>query len=172
MDQEIKKLVVERYEVLPQKIQEFLLKPTLTSSIRIVAQKHNLPEAKATTLENEVVMTLLGFEPLESFDERIMKELLIPGSVAASIERDLKETVFHEVEDELLRIEKEQKEYDKQLEKEGQKPQIAQAPAFKTIAIEEKALPPQEPAPLPSYAKPLTEAPRYTSEDPYRERPQ
>lgn len=164
MDQETKQLVQERYQELPQILQNALLRPTLTSSIRLIAEKHHLPTEKASLLEDEVVLTLLAFEPLTRFDERIMAELLIPGSVAASVARDLDEMIFTEVREDLTEITKEHEEHDKMEEKEMNS-SVDVVPSRSAITPMPPVVP-QTPAPSP-----VAQMPRYVKDDPYRESP-
>jgi len=153
MEPDIQDIISARYEELPPKLRALVVKPTLAPTIRIIAEKHHLPEDKITTLENEVMLVLLAFEEVRGFDERIVAELLIPGSLATSITRDLDTMVFAEVLDELTGIYKERADYEK---------------AHPTVTPPQTFAPMPEVAPTPT-TKPLTEAPRYTTQDPYRE---
>jgi len=163
MEDETKKLIAEQYQELPPKLQELLMKPVLTSTIRVIAEKHHLSVDKAVMLENEVVLTLLAFESLESFDERIMAELLIPGSVATSIERDLNEMVFGEVREELDALLEEQE----RLETTETESLVDDEPSRPVIAAEPSTLP-TSPTAAPN---PVAQMPRYVKDDPYRESP-
>lgn len=173
MDEQTNKIIQERYNLLPQKIQEFILKEQVVSSIQIIGEKYRLPPDKVTVLENEIIMTLLALEPIAGFDERIMAELLIPGSLATSIERDVKKLIFLEVEQELLVLEKEYAENEKKIAAESPSaPNIPLSPVFKERITGKDTVP--EPKPtntetVPSYSKPMTDIPRYVSSDPYRE---
>lgn len=154
MEPDIQDIISARYDELPPKLKVLVLKPTLTPTIRIIAEKHHLPEDKITALENEVMLVLLAFEEVGGFDERIVAELLIPGSLATSITRDLDTMVFAEVQGELTTIYRERAEYEKT------HPTVTPPQTFTHVPD------PATPAPT---TKPLTEAPRYTTQDPYRE---
>ncbi len=154
MESTTQDIISARYDELPPKLKALVVKPTLAPTIRIIAEKHHLPEDKIIALENEVMLVLLAFEEVGDFDEHIVAELLIPGSLATSIARDLDTMVFAEVLDELTTIYKERAEYEKT------HPTVTPPQTFAHIPD------PATPAPT---AKPLTEAPRYTTQDPYRE---
>lgn len=164
MDPEIQTMLDERFAILPPQLREFIRRPTTTASIRIIGEKHNLTGDKFITFENEVMLTLLAFEPLEQFDERLMAELLIPGSLAASIAKDLNDMVFAEVRGELQEIAKAQEEAGRTEEKGlGIADTVVPPPVVERTSPQQL----QDTAP----AKPLTDMPRYVKNDPYRESP-
>ncbi len=164
----------ERFESLPEKLQNLIMRPSLSSSVHVIAEKHRLPEDKAGILREMVTLALLTFEDVNRFEERIMEELLIPGSVALSIARDIDTTIFVEVREEMRQVWDERKVYEASLPK-GTAPVAKSIPVFEKRIIEGGApVPTSSTTPLyqpPSYAKPLTNMPQYT-EDPYREKPE
>lgn len=180
MDQTLRTLVLERYENLPERIQSLIVKPQTETAVRIIAEKHHLPEDKTQLLVDLVTLILLTFEKSVSFEERIVEELLIPGSVAASIARDIESTIFSEVRDELETIYKERAQYEKEMAEEER----VQNPQTTTQELQERELPvtqrtyqqpieetPPEPPATPRYVQHLTNTPRYDA-DPYREKPE
>jgi hypothetical protein len=175
MDPQFITLLRERFESLPEKLQNLIMRPSLASSVQIVAEKHRLPEDKAGILREMVTLTLLTFEDSNRFEERIMEELLIPGSVATSIARDIDTTIFVEAREEMKQAWNERKAHEASLPKETM-PVAKSTPVFQKRLIEEAT--PVSASPLathqyqpPSYTKPLTNMPQYT-EDPYREKPE
>lgn len=160
MTEEVAQLVKDRFKELPEKLQGALLKPSLRTSIGVVSDKHHLPSDKASALENEVVLTLLALEPLEQFDERIMAELLIPGSLAASITRDLSGLIFSEVEPELRQLSEAQEDAGNEEPKE-----------LSDINSATRVPTPVQQVVQRASAPPLTDMPRYVKDDPYREPP-
>ncbi len=160
MDTEFKNMVVGRYETLPERLQSLIVKPEVSALIQIIGDKHHLPADKSLLLADIVMLTLLTFEGLGTFEERLVEELLIPGSVAESITRDIESAIFTEVKMDLDQLWEERELHEKELGL--QKPaKDSYKPSGKEPLAE----------PLPSYKKPLTEIPTY-KEDPYREIPQ
>ncbi len=164
MEPDIQALIDERYAELPERLRGFIRQPSVHAAIRIVGEKHNLPAEKASVFENEVMLTLMGFEPVERLDERIMAELLIPGSAAASMARDIDAMVFSEVRTELAEL------ADRYFNEDA-------SPAETPIVVAATPARPEPPAyehdapEVPLYGKPITDMPRYVTEDPYREPP-
>lgn len=159
MDKATEAIFKKRVTDMPESVQLLLVRPTFDSSIRVIAEKHRLPEEKLESYETLIILVLLAFEDMGDFEELLMRELLIPGSVAASIVHDIENTIFAEVRSDLLKIYAEREKYEKELaQQELGKP--TQKPSGKEPL----------PEPLPSYKKPLTETPTY-KEDPYREIP-
>ena len=156
MDQDIDKIIAERYNGLPEKMQVFLVKPTVRSSIKIIGEKHHLPPDKLVRLENKTMLVLLAFEHKNTFEERLIEHLLVPGSVAASIARDIDTTVFSEIKDELDAIYADRAKADNE---ESHKEYVRDtAPAYRETLGEPPVVPP------PSYSQPLTNTDRYREE--------
>lgn len=169
MEIKTKEYLVERYSVLTPKLKALVDKPNLADTIRIIAEKHHLPEEKIISLENEVMMVLLAFEDLSGFDERLVSELLIPGSVATSISRDIDTMIFKEVDDELTQIYRDREQFEKDhpelVPPSSPATRLPEAPPIRTLY--EQSHPPTLTTP-PQPPRPVAETPRY-GEDPYRE---
>lgn len=166
MDPEIQQMLEERIALLPQRLREYILRPSTKGAIRVIAEKHHITGEKFILFENEVMLVLLGFESLESFDEHIMAELLIPGSAAASIERDLTEMVFTEVRGELEAMAREQEAAEQALEKDPAWSNTSSPTAPPIVPLISKSQPSSTPI-----SKPVADMPRYVKDDPYREPP-
>lgn len=91
----------QQLATLPQTLRDHAMRASVPPLIGIIAQKHILPPEKALGLENEIFFVLMGLEPVTHFEEGIVKELLIPGSVAKSIATDINASIFTEVAGEL-----------------------------------------------------------------------
>lgn len=165
MNNETTQLIAGRWEQLPARIQSLLLSETLLPSIRIIAEKHHLPDDKAIALEREVLLTLLAFETLNQFDEHLMAELLIPGSLASSIMRDIDTMIFAQVRPELDLLILEQETAEEQ-EKVSEPLEVSDTATTTSDAAPEQPL--YEP---PRTVRPVSDMPRYVKEDPYRESP-
>ena len=169
MEPTIEKLLEVRYGELPPRIRAYLSRPLLITSLRIIAEKHHLPEDRAKTLENEVMLVLLAFTTMDTFEETLVRELLIPGSVAASIARDVNEMIFAEVRPDLEEIYRQREGYEKSQgggSAQGGATPAPVAPRPASTFIRPAA--PSEPPVIQPPRPPLTDVPKYSS-DPYRE---
>ena len=76
MTPELKKVIVERVEILPRALREKLSDPvSLREQIVSLGQKCNLTVEQTAVMEDEVMLTLLAFAPYTELPENIAREL-------------------------------------------------------------------------------------------------
>jgi len=90
----IENTIQERFNQLPQTLQDVILSGTFQQGIMSVAQKHNLHIDQTGKLENETMLVVLGIEPPDAFGENLMRELDIDEEKATTLVTDLNNEVF------------------------------------------------------------------------------
>lgn len=113
-DQEKTQKILEIYRSLPAELQNALTDSDISTKVRTIANKHNLHIDKISMLELDVMLVLLGIEPVSEFVNSISKQLQVPQSEAESIAADVHDSIFHSVTDALRGVETEMKELDEQ----------------------------------------------------------
>jgi glucose-6-phosphate-specific signal transduction histidine kinase len=103
MEADIKEILAEHFNALPKVVQESITSSNVEEKLRTVAKKHNLHLDKWVMLENEVMMTLLGIQPIENLAANIMQETGITKEEAQSITEDASLLIFEPIRQELER---------------------------------------------------------------------
>lgn len=99
----IEKEMQERFAQLPKVVQDAITSADVQKHLRELADTHKLHLDQWTTLENEVMLTLLGFEKIETLTENIQREVNVDAPTAAAIATDISKIVFEPIRGELER---------------------------------------------------------------------
>ncbi len=102
-DAQIEKQMQERFKQLPKPVQEAITSADVQKHLRELANTHQLHIDQWTALENEVMLSLLGFEPMADLPNNIQKEVGVDAAAAASIAADISKIVFEPIRGELER---------------------------------------------------------------------
>ncbi len=102
-DTQIEKQMQERFKQLPKPVQEAITSADVQKHLRELADTHQLHLDQWTALENEVMLSLLGFEPMEDLPSNIQKEVGVDATAAAAIAADISKIVFEPIRGELER---------------------------------------------------------------------
>lgn len=94
MEEDMQKKIEARLAELPQDIQEAVLSAELGSRIQTIGTKYQLHVDQVGTLEEEVMLTMLGFSNPTTFAEQLMEELHITPELAAQITQDITQLIF------------------------------------------------------------------------------
>ena len=94
MEEDTQKKIEARLAELPQDIQEAVLSAELGSRIQTIGAMHQLHVDQVGTLEEEVMLTMLGFSNPATFAEQLMEELHTTPELAAQIAQDVTQSVF------------------------------------------------------------------------------
>ncbi len=172
--------MAERFKKLPKVVQDAITSADVEKHLRELADTHKLHIDQWSSLESEVQLALLGFQPVEDLAKNIESEVGVTSEVAAALAGDISRVVFepvrHELERELEHPEAQNTETPAESVR-GQQPAAAptaSAPAATPIA---PATPPQAApdgtairaeAPESYAAKPSHERKEIIG-DPYRE---
>ncbi len=171
----------ERFAKLPQVVQDAITSADVEKRMRKLADTHKLHLDQWQSLENEVMLSLLGIQPVEDLEKNIKSEVNVSADVAKALAGDISKIVFEPIRQELER----------QLEHpEAKAAEVSGVEAARTQILEEKtapvapavlpATPPAEPptgkierAPISSAYKAgeASTVRKSVEDDPYREPP-
>lgn len=171
-------IIHERFLKLPKVVQDAITSSDIEKRMRELADKQKLHVDQWQSLENEVMLALLGFHPVEEIVGNIQKNVGVDATVARELALNINVIVFEPVRQELER----------QLQHpDAQKAAVSGTEAARTEALSQEAAA-AAPAPTPAAAKPDTTAARApasgayipgeassqrksVTDDPYREPP-
>lgn len=106
MDQEqteLQKKFTERFSKLPPVVQKAITSADVEKRLRQLADTHKLHIDQWDLLENEVMLALLGFEPIEDLPGNIQSEVGLDPAAAARLAGDISKMVFEPIRSELER---------------------------------------------------------------------
>src|SRR3989344_7193537 len=103
MDQETKNKLKERFDALPESVQEVITSSHYEESLVEISKKHNLNVEQMGALEIETTMVMMGLAPVKDFARNIEKQLRIETGKAYEIEKEIDEKIFLRIRD-LLRL--------------------------------------------------------------------
>jgi len=93
----------ERFAQLPKVVQNAITSAEVEEHLRQLATTHKLHLDQWTALENEVMLALLGFQPVEDLAKNISSEVGVDPAAAAALAGDISHIVFEPVRQELER---------------------------------------------------------------------
>ena len=93
----------ERFEQLPKVVQSAISSAEVEKHLRELATTHKLHVDQWQSLENEVMLALFGFQPIEDLQANIKKEVGVSDEVAAALAADISTVVFEPIRQELER---------------------------------------------------------------------
>ena len=123
MDAEEAKLaqmIRDQFGKLPKVVQDAISSADVEKHLRDLATKHKLHLDQWETLENQVMLTLLGIQDSDDLKNNIKNEVVVPDEVAQELTDDISANVFEPVR--------------AQLEQELADKTSAPAPAAVTVA--------------------------------------
>ena len=94
----------ERFNSLPKSVQDAITSAGVEKHLRELADSHKLHLDQWTALENEVMLALLGFEPVSDLAKNIESEVHVDAATAAALASDVSQIVFAPIRGELERI--------------------------------------------------------------------
>lgn len=101
--QELDARFQERFEKLPKVVQDAITSADVTKRLRALAETHKLHIDQWEVLENEVKLTLYGFEQAENLEKNIRSELGVGADIAHALAESINTIVFEPVREELER---------------------------------------------------------------------
>jgi hypothetical protein len=102
-NKEINDKLQERFAQLPKVIQDAITSAEVEKHLRSLAETHKLHLDQWTALENEVMLTLLGFQKAEDLTESIRSQVGMPAEAAAALAEGISKAVFEPIRGELER---------------------------------------------------------------------
>ena len=187
MDPEEKKMseeLQERFQKLPKVVQDAIHSADVEKHLRELANTHKLHLDQWQDLENEVMLTLMGFQPSEELEANIKSEVGVPQEIGAVLAADISKIVFEPIRQELERqLEAPDAKVASQTGVEVARAQelgTAPAPAAPSAPAVTPATPPASPPTEKAVRAPVSEAykagetsaaRKSVHDDPYREVP-
>ncbi len=102
MDVNVKNTFKSQFERLPKELRDAVTATDLRAKLFTLTQKYHLHIDKAGTLENEVVLVLMGMELPSLFVGNIQRELELSPENANALAKDVNEQIFHPIHEQLI----------------------------------------------------------------------
>lgn len=93
-----------RFKQLPVVIQNAITSADVEQHLRALADTNKLHLDQWEILENEVMLTLMGFQKMEDLDKNIRESVDVTPEVARQLAHDISETIFAPIRGELERL--------------------------------------------------------------------
>jgi len=103
MDENTTKIIKERFDALPESVQEVILSSNYQNTLIQIGQQFNLNVEQLGKLEVETTMTMMALVPMADFETELTHELGIDKEKGIQIVRDINEKVFLKIRD-LLKL--------------------------------------------------------------------
>src|SRR3990167_11362864 len=94
MDENIKKIIKEKFDALPEGIQEIILSSNYEETLLIVGKQYQLNIEQLDILQRETTLVMMGLTPTKDFATELARELKIDAVKASQIVKDLNEKIF------------------------------------------------------------------------------
>ncbi|MDO8552481.1 MAG: hypothetical protein Q7S01_03030 [bacterium] len=102
-DKKLDDILKERLASLPLPVRNAITSADVEKGLRELADKHKLHLDQWETLENAVMLTLIGFKKIADLSENIEKEVGVDAETARAIASDITVIVFEPIRKELER---------------------------------------------------------------------
>lgn len=93
----------EQFKSLPKVVQDAITSADVAKHMRELADMHKLHLDQWESLENEVMLTLLGIQPIADIQKNIKNEVGLTDEVASALAADISKIVFEPIRAELER---------------------------------------------------------------------
>ncbi len=180
-DTELEKALKERFEKLPPVVQNAITSADVEKRMRELADTHKLHLDQWQSLENEVMLTLLGVQPIENLEKNLISEVRVTAEIAKSLAGDISKIVFEPIRGELERqLEHPDAKAATVTDVEAARAQLLTTEAAPAPVAVAPATPPAEPPTAKAERAPISEsykagetsaARKSVHDDPYREIP-
>jgi hypothetical protein len=102
-ERNIGELMAERFQTLPKVVQDAITSADVQKHLRDLAEGHKLHVDQWQVLENNVMLTLLGFQPVAELTQHLQRDLSVTEEVAAELAKSISEIVFAPIRAEMER---------------------------------------------------------------------
>lgn len=103
IDPHVVEVLQERFAQLPEVVRRSITSADVQAHLRKMAEHHKLHIDQWQVLENQVMLTLLGFHPIEELAQTIEREVEVPAEAAKALAADVSHVVFEPIRAELAR---------------------------------------------------------------------
>ena len=100
---ELNEKIRARFKELPKVVQDAILSADVQKHLRALADAHQLHLDQWQLLENNVMMTLLGLQPIEELAANIKDDTEVSEEIAQELAGDISKIVFEPIRQELER---------------------------------------------------------------------
>jgi len=118
MDENTKKIIKEKFDALPNSIQELILSSHYQDTLIEIGKKYQLNIEQMSILERETTLVLFGLSPTKDFEGELMRELNIDKIKGNQITAEINEKIFLAIRD-LLKL---------MYTPEGEEPSVEETP--------------------------------------------
>ncbi|MDE2071358.1 MAG: hypothetical protein KGI70_01325 [Patescibacteria group bacterium] len=94
MEQDIEQKIMTRMAQLPQNVRDAIASADMSTKIREIGTRNRLHIDQIGELEDEVLMVMLGFTPLDTFPAHLSEKLNTPKEMSETLAKELNDTVF------------------------------------------------------------------------------
>ncbi len=94
MDQDATQLVQQRLSELPQDVRDAVQAADLGDKVRSIGARHALHIDQTGELEDETLLTMLGFSPMEQFGARLVQVLHVPSGMGDKLSAEVSAEIF------------------------------------------------------------------------------
>ncbi|MDO8576448.1 MAG: hypothetical protein Q7R90_03975 [bacterium] len=100
---ELEVALKERFDKLPKVVQDAITSADVEKRMRELADTSKLHVDQWQSLENEVMLTLLGVQPIGNLEKNIQNEVVVSSEVAKSLTDAVSKIVFEPIREQLER---------------------------------------------------------------------
>ena len=102
--EEFERIIAERLAALPPDVKRAISDSRLDGQLLEVAQKNHLRVDESKVLENEVMLALLGVEPLSDFNSNFERHANLSPESAATVSDDVNRLIFAPIRESLKKL--------------------------------------------------------------------
>jgi hypothetical protein len=102
-DSEFDAKMKARFKELPKVVQDAITSADVQKRMRALADTNKLHLDQWESLENEVMLALLGFQPIEDLQKNIKSEVGVTDEVARALTEEVSKIVFEPIREEMER---------------------------------------------------------------------
>ncbi|QQG38030.1 MAG: hypothetical protein HYS26_00540 [Candidatus Kaiserbacteria bacterium] len=159
-DEDLDKKIAERLKELPKVVRDAIESADVENLLRKMADTHKLHLDQWERLENEVMLTLLGFSEINELQANIGREVGVDEKTAAALAGDISKEVFEPIREELERqLEHPEAKAEEVSGEEAARRQILSASEESVVPAAPPATPPATATPAPITATPAEPTP-------------
>jgi hypothetical protein len=103
MDDNTLKIIKDKFDALPESIQEVILSSNYQETLIEIGNQHHLNVEQMGILERETTLVMMGLTPTKKFQDELTRELHIDKLVGSQIATEINEKVFLRIRD-LLKL--------------------------------------------------------------------
>jgi hypothetical protein len=102
-DKDLDAKIAERLKQLPKVVQDAITSADVQQRMRTLADTQKLHLDQWESLENEVMLALLGFQPIEDLEKSIKNEVGVSDEIAKTLTAEISKIVFEPIRQEMER---------------------------------------------------------------------